>query len=139
MQALSSCSHDCVRGDLDAQHAAGGERGRKQSGRRREVSRVIGIRNVLGSSISDEVTFQAASEPESAAIMVEAASSGTREAKRDLAPVKDEGRSGSEDFQVRTRGELAPNRTLSLRLRSNFTRLSLTRAEPESSNQGPMT
>lgn len=40
------------------------------------------IREVLGSSVSDEVTFQAASEPESAAIMVEAASSGTREAKR---------------------------------------------------------
>ena len=64
---------------------------------------MIGIRDVLGSSVSDEVTLQAAAEPESAAIMVEAASSGTREAKRDLAPVKDEGRSGSEGFQVRIR------------------------------------
>ena len=64
---------------------------------------MIGIMEVLGSSVSDEVTFQAASEPESAAIMVEAASSGTREAKRGLAPIRDEGRSGSEGFQVRIR------------------------------------
>ena len=33
MHAVSSCGHGCVRGDLDAQHAAGGERGRKESGR----------------------------------------------------------------------------------------------------------
>ena len=103
MQAVKNRRHGCVRGDLDAQRAAGGERGKMESGRRREVREVIGIRDVLGSSVSDEVTFQAASEPESAAIMVEAASRGTREAKRVLAPVKDEGRSGSEGFQVRIR------------------------------------
>ena len=103
MHAVSSCSHGCVCGDLDAQHAAGGERGKRESGSREEVREVIGMREVLGSSVSDEVTFQAASEPESAAINVEAASSGTREAKRSLAPVTNEGRSGSEGFQVRIR------------------------------------
>lgn len=103
MHAVGSCSHGCVRGDLDAQHAVGGEKSKKESGRRKEVRKVIGIREVLGSSVSDEVTFQAPSKPESAAIIVEAASGGTREAKRVLAPVKDKGRSGSEGFQVRIR------------------------------------
>ena len=53
----STCSHARVRGDPDAQHAVSGGARKKESGRCGERKGVIGIRVVLGGSISDQDTF----------------------------------------------------------------------------------